>query len=208
MKFFPFTLLPLLFFSSQLLSQKVPSDKLLFVGTDLLFVNNAQQDRHIGIELSANYIFKEKYVVKLGFSGYAFGSVEFPEDITREEFFIFGPSDNFFSIDASFGRVFSFDKLDNMRFNLLAGVGFNTYNDIGNWTRGLEDPTNLGTFYYDNDTIVSNDFSFIVNSRFEFPVMRFIGVSVSFSLKYQRDAIYTVSGFGLIIGNLRNKIMR
>ncbi|MDC3132844.1 hypothetical protein OA501_01360 [Flavobacteriaceae bacterium] len=168
-------------------------------------MNNAQQDRHIGIGSSVNYIFKDNYVVGLGFSGYFFGSVEFPDDITRDEFFIFGPTDSIFTIDASFGRVFSFDKLDNMRFNLLAGIGFNTYNDIGNWTRGLEDPTYLGTFYYDNDIIVTNDFSLIVNSRFEFPIMRFLGASVSFSLKYQRDTIYTVSGFGLIIGNLRNK---
>ena len=157
---------------------------------------------YLGYDLDLNYIFKEKYSFKVGFSK-KFRFTETPENFgTINDILIFGPIDSFENYQITFGKIYKFNKSGTIRANLSFGLG-------STQIRGYENfkliTLNDGSEYYTYNSRKNNSISFIINPKIEFPLTRFYGLTISPMVQISKFKPYFGSGIGHMFGLLRTK---
>jgi len=163
---------------------------------------------YVGLDYTINYIFKDTYALKLGFSGKIRKPKSAPEDYSGglNSVFTAGidfPYDHLLNYDLSFGKIYNFNDSHTIRLNFLIGIGYTIIKEPGNWQFVDNDATinlaeNYSYTYRDYNTI-----SFIINPKIEFPLSNFFGLSISPMLQFNKDRTYFGIGFGTMLGKLK-----
>ncbi len=163
---------------------------------------------YIGVDIGLNYVYKEKYSFKVGYTGNIRKPKSQPEDYTDGLFrlFSFGladPNDQFKNYQIGLGKIYKLNKRGTIRVNLTLGLGYTTIREPENWQM----INNVFIVFIDEnytwDYKEYNTVSLIINPKIEFPVTRFYGLTISPMLQINKDRTYFGIGIGQMIGLLR-----
>lgn len=162
---------------------------------------------YIGIDVNLNYVYKEKYTFKIGYTGNIRKPISQPENYSSglTGFFAFGlanPYDQFVNYQAAMGKLYNLNKSGTIRANLSLGIGYATIREPENWEL-INDPAlaeNYSWNYKKHNTI-----SIIINPKIEFPFSRFYGLTLSPMLQINKDRTYFGIGIGQMNGILRKR---
>jgi len=162
---------------------------------------------YIGGDLGLNYIYKERYSFKFGYSGNVRSSQLKPEDYDAGQrgllsFGIIGPKDYMENYQFCFGKIVKFQENGKTRLNLALGIGLTTIKEPGNF-EFIENAGRSENYNWNYNRY--NTVSLIINPKIEFPFARYYGFSISPMLQINKDNVLFVVGFGQIIGLLRKK---
>ena len=162
---------------------------------------------YVGMDLNLNYVLKEKYSFKVGYSGNFRKPKSQPEDLTTgvTGILVWGlnsPVDVFENFGASIGRIYKINQNGTIRANLSFGVGYTIYTEPENWKK-INNNTVSVTKNYSYDNVEHKAVSLIVNPKIEFPITRYFGFSISPMLQINKDRTYFGIGLGSMIGLLR-----
>ena len=162
---------------------------------------------YIGIDLNMNYVYKETYSVKIGYSGNLRKSKSQPKDYESgiSELFTFGlsnPHDIMENYQIGLGKIYLLNKSGTIRANLTVGLGYTVIREPENWQRN--DDRYLAENYNWNYGKY-NTISLIINPKIEFPITRFYGFTVSPMVQINKDRIYVGIGIGNMTGLLRKR---
>lgn len=162
---------------------------------------------YIGIDIAVNYVYKEKYSFKIGYSGNIRKPKSQPENYSPglEGILFFGlvnPYDQLENYHIGFGKIYKLNKSGTIRANILLGLGYTTIREPENWQR-----VNNGflTKNYTWNYRKYNTISLIINPKIEFPFSRFYGLTLSPMLQLNKDRVYFGIGIGSMIGLLRKR---
>ncbi|MFD2892676.1 hypothetical protein ACFS5J_11710 [Flavobacterium chuncheonense] len=162
---------------------------------------------YIGIDFNLNYVYKEKYSFKFGYTGNLRKPKTQPKDYTSgligALFFGFeNPYDYLENYQLGFGKICKINKAGTIRLNTSVGLGYTIIREPVNWER------NENSFLVENynwNYEKHNTISLIINPKIEFPFSRFYGLTISPMTQINKDRIYFGIGIGQMIGLLRNK---
>jgi hypothetical protein len=164
---------------------------------------------HLGIDVNLNYVYHEKYAVKIGYSGNVTKPTSLPSDyslgLTRA--FSFGfeyPYDQLENVQITVGRIYKLNPKGTIRFNLSAGLGYSIITEPENWERITDNNVILSENYTWNYR-KHNTVSLIINPKIEFPIARHFGFTLSPMLQINKDTTYIGIGVGTMFGLLRKK---
>ena len=159
---------------------------------------------YIGLDANLNYVYKEKYSFKIGYSGLFRITNSRPDDLSvgLEVLISLGllsPYDIMETFQVGIGRVYILNNAGTIRVNMSIGVGYTTITEPYNWipTLGML-TTNYNWEYKSHNTV-----SLIINPKIEFPFTRFYGLSASPMLMVNKSRIYVGFGIGQMIGLLK-----
>jgi len=162
---------------------------------------------YIGIDISLNYVYKEKYAFKIGYTGNIREPKSQPEDYAPglEGILLFSlanPYDKLENYHIGFGKIYKLNKRGTIRANISLGLGYTTIREPENWQR-----TDGGflTANYTWDYKQYNTISLIINPKIEFPFSRIYGLTFSPMLQLNKDKVYFGIGIGSMIGLLRKR---
>lgn len=146
---------------------------------------------YFGMDLNLNYVLKEKYSFKLGYSGNFRNPVSQPGDFTTgvKGILLFGlnsPVDRFENFGASIGRVYKLNQSGGIRVNFSLGLGYTLYTEPDNWVKVNDHPVSLKE-NYTYDYAKHNVVSLIINPKIEFPFTRYFGFTLSPMLLLNKD---------------------
>ncbi len=167
-----------------------------------------QAGNYFGTDLNLNYVYKEKYSVRLGYTGNIREAESTPGDytggLTDLVFFeFFKPYDELHSFNLSLGRIIKLNDKGSIRLNLSAGLGLVRIKEPTNW-QAVENPAYLGN-NYTYDFKEYNTLNFVFNPKIEFPFTRYYGLSLSPMVQVNKDRVYFGIGIGHMFGVLRSK---
>jgi len=162
---------------------------------------------YTGIDINLNYIHKETYSFKIGYTKNVRKPKSQPDDYTSSltgllSFGLEKPYDNLQNYHIGFGKIYNMNKKGTIRANISLGLGYTTIKEPENWQL-IDD-----AFLTENYTWTyrkHNTVSIIINPKIEFPFTRFYGLTISPMLEINKDRTYIGIGIGQIIGLLRNK---
>lgn len=158
-----------------------------------------------GLDLNLNYVLKEKYSFRLGYTGTIRKAKSQPNDFSTGLIGIFNfglnrPFDQFENFGASIGRIYKLNKEGNIRVNCSLGAGYTIYTEPENWKK----TGNLSwTENYSYDKVKHQRLSLIISPKIEFPVTKYWGMIISPALQINKDRVYFGIGLGNMIGLLR-----
>ena len=162
---------------------------------------------YIGIDINLNYVYKEKYSFKIGYTGNIRKPKSQPENYASglTGLFSFGlanPYDQFENYQIVFGKIYNLNKRGTIRANLSLGLGYTTLREPENWEL-INDGflTENYTWNYKKHNTVS----IIINPKIEFPFTRFYGLTISPMLQINKYRTYFGIGIGQMIGLLRKR---
>lgn len=184
-------LLPLSFVNAQFAKNNA-----LFLSSELTYGN------YFGGGADLNYVLKDKYSFKLGFSGGIRRAKRQPEDFTGALVSVFNPRDELVNLGLSAGSIFKLDQKGTIRINLLLGVGYAFITEPINWEKKKDSFLPIGANYF-FDYQKRNTVSITINPKIEFPIKRFFGLTVSPILQINKDSIFYGLGIGYMAGLLR-----
>jgi len=161
---------------------------------------------YCGIDFNLNYVFKEKYSFKLGYTGNLRKPKSQPEDFNSGIvgiliFQLNKPVDQFENFGASIGRIYKINRSGTIRVNFSFGVGYTIYTEPENWKKINNNMYLTENYSYDN--IEHKTVSLIINPKIEFPITRYFGFTISPMLQINKDRTYFGIGLGSMIGLLR-----
>lgn len=172
----------------------------IYLSTEYSFGN------YYGLDANLNYVYKEKYSLKVGFSGHFRKPESQPEDYSGGllSVFTFGltnPLDQLFTYQVAFGKIFMLNKAETIRLNAALGVGYTIITEPEHWrsVNGFVTP-NYSWDYEEYERV-----SLIINPKIEFPFTRIVGLSVSPMLYINSKRTYFGLGIGKILGLLKKK---
>lgn len=180
-----------------------------FVEDNAIYVTSELNvGNYIGIDINGNYVYKEKYSLKVGYSGSIRKPKSQPEDFTSgiSGLFLIGlfnPYDQFVNYQISIGRIYTLDRRGTVRANISIGVGYTTITEPENWGQMLE-----GGFLSDNYTwnyASRNTISLLINPKLELPFFWLYGLTVSPILQINKHRTFVGIGFGQMLGLLRER---
>jgi hypothetical protein len=162
---------------------------------------------YIGFDLNLNYVYKDKYSFKVGYTGNIRKPKSQPEDYSPgfAGILLFGlanPYDQLENYQISVGKIYKINQSRTTRLNASAGLGYTIIIEPENWER-----VNSGNFA-ENYTWNYNKFntiSLIINPKIEFPFSRFYGITISQLVLLNKDRTYFGIGIGQMIGLLRKR---
>ena len=162
---------------------------------------------YFGMDLNLNYVLKEKYSFKVGYTGNLRKPQSQPEDFTSGLTGIFtlglnNPVDLFENFGASIGRIYKIDQQGNIRVNFSLGVGYTIYTEPGNWQKINTNIVSV-TKNYSYDDVEHKAVSLILNPKIEFPITRYYGFTISPMLQINKERTYFGIGLGSMIGLLK-----
>jgi len=172
----------------------------------LYFSGEGNVGNYYGIDANVNYIYKEKFSLKAGYSAYVRRPRSQPEDYTSgliETVLLFGlvnPRDKLQNLHMDFGWLIMLNQSRTLRLNASVGFGYTKITEPKNWER------RTGGFLIENyswEYNSSDAFSLILNPKIEFPFTRVFGLSVSPLMIINKERTYYGIGFGLMLGLLR-----
>lgn len=150
-----------------------------------------------GVDL--NYVIKDKYTFKLGYSGFVRNSKALPADLTSA---ISTPRDIMNTLQFMVGHAIYLSPTNKKnRVNLAAGIGYTSIDKPTNWEAvNLVKSGPNKTYMY--DTSFEQEASLIIQPKIEFLIERYFGFTVSPTLQISESETYIGIGFGSMIGNL------
>jgi len=163
---------------------------------------------YIGIGVDLNYLIKEEYSVKAGYTINRRKPVTQPKDFTHGDIPSLSllssndPRQYFDNFQVEFGKIYYLDKKRRIRTNFAVGIGYTRMSEPINWLRN----GNLVTSSFSWDVKKTNGFSIILNPKIEFPLSRYYGFTFSLMLIANKEMAYFGIGVGQMIGKLKSKI--
>ena len=162
---------------------------------------------YIGVDINLNYVYKEQYSFKIGYTGNIRTPKSKPENYTSglSGLLLFGltnPYDQFENYQIGFGKIYNLNITGTIRANLSLGLGYTTIREPENWQ--MIDNAFLSENYTWNYR-KHNTVSLIINPKIEFPFTRFYGLTISPMLQINKDRTYFGIGIGQMIGLLRKR---
>lgn len=138
---------------------------------------------YFGADLNLNYVLKEKYAFKVGYSGNFRKPKSQPEDYTNgvTGILVFGlnsPVDQFENYSATVGRIYKINQSGTIRANFSFGIGYTVYTEPENWEKLNTNIVSV-TENYSYDKVGHKAVSLIVNPKIEFPITRYYGFTLS-----------------------------
>jgi len=160
---------------------------------------------YIGVDINLNYVYKEKYSFKVGYTVNVRKPKLQPENYTSglTGIFLLGlanPYDQFENYQIGFGKIYNLNKGGTIRVNFSLGLGYTTIREPENWQMiNASFLTENYTWNYKT----YNTLSIIINPKIEFPFTRLYGLTISPMLQMNKDRTYFGIGIGKMIGLLR-----
>ena len=163
---------------------------------------------YFAIDLNLNYVYKEKYSLKIGYISNMRKPKSRPADYSSGlvNALLFGsvnPQDKMENYQFALGKVYSLNEKGTIRLNLSAGLGYTVIKEPENWQK-IEEASYLAENYTWNYKR-QNTISLIINPRIEFPFTKVYGLTISPMLQINKDRTYFGIGVGQMIGLLRNR---
>ncbi len=162
---------------------------------------------YIGIDINFNYIYKEKYSFKIGYTGNIRTPNSKPENYRNGFIGLLSlgltyPYDQLENYQITLGKIYNLNNMGTIRLNLALGLGYTTIREPENWEiiNGSVFTENYTWNYKAHHTL-----SVIINPKIEFPFTRYIGLTISPLLQINKDRTYIGIGLGSIMGVLRKK---
>jgi hypothetical protein len=191
----------LLIFSYYCTTAQVGKNKFIYYSGELNIGN------FIGIDLNLNYIFREKYSLKVGYSGNIKKPSTQPDDYQSGTFDLYtlglsGPYDQMNNYQFAFGKVYKMNDRGTIRANVSIGLGYTIITEPSKWTR--KEIYFFGE-NYGYECVTHNTVSLIINPKIEFPISRVFGLTVSPMAQFNKDKCYIGIGIGNIAGILKPK---
>lgn len=162
---------------------------------------------YVGADLSLNYVYKETYSLKIGYTGNIRKPISQPSDFSSGFFGalfmgLINPYDQMENYQMAAGKIYKLNASGTIRVNLSLGIGYTIIREPENWEKtggGF-----LGNNYsWDYDQY--NTVSLIINPKVEFPFSRVYGLTISPMLQINKDRTYLGIGFGQMLGLLKKK---
>ena len=159
---------------------------------------------YAGVDVNLNYVYKEKYSFKVGYTGNIRTPKSQPEDYSAGllSFGLLNAYDQVENYQIGFGRIIFLNENGTVRANISIGFGYTTIKEPGNWQR-IYDESVPGN--YTRDFKEYNTVSLIINPKIEFPFSRFYGLTVSPMVQINKDRTYFGIGIGQMFGLLRKR---
>lgn len=162
---------------------------------------------YIGVDINLNYIYKENYSFKIGYTGNIRKPKSQPEDYSSglTGVLLFGsanPYDQLENYQIGVGKIYKLNPSGTIRANLSLGIGCTIISEPENWVR-----INNG-FLAENYTWNYKKYStisVIINPKIEFPFSRLYGLTISPLIQLNKDRTYIGIGIGQMIGLLRKR---
>lgn len=194
-------LLFLLIFSSNSVKAQFSENNAIYY-SDGLNIGN-----YFGVDVNLNYVYREKYSVKIGYIYNWREPKSQPGDYSSglAKALLFGaagPHDQMKNYQIAVGKICRLNENRTIRVNLSVGLGYTEIKEPENWHKIAS------SFLSENYTWnykKQNTFSLIINPRIEFPFTTIYGLSLSPMLQINRHSTYFGIGVGQMIGLLRNR---
>ena len=106
------------------------------------------------------------------------------------------------NFQASFGRVFYLNEKQTVRANISIGLGYTIITEPESWKK-ISPAFFVGNYNYEYKS--HSAVSLIVNPKFEFPLTRFYGLTLSPMLQINKDRAYYGIGIGQMLGRLKRE---
>lgn len=163
---------------------------------------------YFAVDLNLNYVYKEKYSLKIGYISNMRKPKSRPVDYSSGfvKALLFGsvnPQDQMENYQFALGKVYSLNEKGTIRLNLSAGLGYTVIKEPENWQK-IEEASYLAENYTWNYKR-QNTISLIINPRIEFPFTKVYGLTISPMVQINKDRTYFGIGVGEMIGLLRNR---
>lgn len=173
----------------------------LYLSTEFNFGN------YVGFDFNMNYVYKEKYSFKIGYSGNIRKPKSQPDDYSAGLIGVFGfnlanPYDQIQNYQIAAGKIYKLNDKGTIRANITLGLGYTIIKEPNNWVKiggGLLSENY--SWEYDNHNTVS----LIINPKIEFPFSRFYGFTLSPTIQINNKRTFFGVGIGSMIGVLRKK---
>jgi hypothetical protein len=157
--------------------------------------------------MDLNYVYKEKYSLKVGYSGFIRKPQSQPADYGSGLLGLLSwgssnPYDQIENYQITVGKIYPLNESGSTRVNLSVGLGYTTLREPENWQKVND------SFLAENYTwnySKSNTVSLIINPKIEFPFSQVFGLTISPMLQLNKDRTYVGVGVGHIIGLLRKR---
>jgi hypothetical protein len=194
---------------------------MLFIGLIGIYTANAQFDaknaiyttaefnvgNYFGVDLSLNYVYKEKYSFKLAYTANIRTPKSQPQDYTSGFvgvmfFGLANPYDQFENYQIGFGKIYKLNPKGTIRLNLSVGLGYSVITEPENWTE-IDNSFLAENYSWNNHRY--DTASLIINPKIEFPFTRFYGLTLSPMVQITKDRTYFGIGIGQMIGLLKSR---
>ena len=199
------TLLLLIFvLSVNMASAQSQKSKNAFYATGAFNLGN-----YYGVDINLNYVLKEKYTFKVGYTGNLRIAKSKPEDYSgglEGVFVLLGtkdPFDQIINYRFDIGRIYKLNESGTIRLNAAVGLGYATVREAANWKKdntlfsGFLD-RNYSWNYQDNRA-----FGLIINPKIEFPITDVWGITISPMVQINKYRAYFGIGVGTMLGFLK-----
>lgn len=141
----------------------------------IYFSSDLNLGNYIGVDFHLNYVLKEKYSFRAGFTGnIGIKPKSRPDDYNSGFagvlfFGLINPYDLIETYEVGFGKIYNLNKSGTIRVNLSIGVGLTTIREPENWQIVGADASWSSPNYTWNYKKY-NTVSLIINPKIEFPV--------------------------------------
>lgn len=191
----------ILVFSCSYVNAQFSENNAIYHTSEITFGN------YLGVDIHANYVLKEKYSFKIGYSGFIRRPKAAPENYSSGvlgllTFGLANPYDQMENFQVLAGNIYRLNRKGTIRANISIGLGFTVIHEPTNWQSlngGFIGPN------YSFDYREYNTVSLIINPKIEFPITRIYGLTFSPMLQINKDRTYIGVGIGQMIGLLRKK---
>ena len=174
------------------------------------YSNEANIGNYIGFSGDINYIYNEKYSAKIGVISNIRRPKNQPSDYSAGlgellTFGLIGPFETMAGVNFQVGKIYYLNSRRNTRLNASIGIGYTKLEVVENWQK-----TSSGSFgaNYTYDLVKSDVASLIINPKFEFPLGRIFGFTISPTAVINTESNYYGVGLGYMIGIIRSKPIR
>ena len=171
---------------------------------------------YFGTDLNLNYVLKEKYTFKIGYTGNRRTAMSIPEDY-RGRFLSFndGPCEHIGNYRFDVGRIYKLNPSGSIRINAAVGLGYTTFTEPVNWKKKKEKKLNplliflFPLFLFDGEVNYSwnyksrNTIGLIINPKIEFAFTGVWGITISPMVQINRHRTYFGIGMGMMLGVIR-----
>jgi hypothetical protein len=173
----------------------------------IYFSGEMNLGNYIGFDLNLNYVYKEKYTFKVGYTGNIRTPKSKPDNFSAgfNQLFTFGtsnPYDQLENYQVCFGKIFILNEKGTIRTNISIGIGYTTIREPENWDFINQNILNANYIW---NYSKQNTLSLIINPKFEFPFTRIYGLTISPMLQINKFRTYYGIGIGHMFGLLRKR---
>ncbi|MBK8627435.1 MAG: hypothetical protein IPN86_18270 [Saprospiraceae bacterium] len=164
---------------------------------------------YLGLDLNLNVVYKEKFSIKMGYTGNSRKALSTPDDFIKGFNNFFYPKDKLRDFHFGLGKIYSLNKTG-ARLNATISIGTAIIIEPKSWKK--LDPVgwpfifnDLGASNYDYLNKKYYEWSITLNPKIEFPFRRFYGITISPMVQISKTRTYYGLGIGQMIGEVKIK---